>query len=115
MAAQIAKSLLDSPDFLRLGLMLALERRPEEPSARTMFLQVRAQAITRMSEAIREFAPELDDQGVHLLVTYGMAVADGLFIAKEIGGDSVDLLRLFDLHALLVLDAADHLIAGDLA
>ncbi|MFI1917827.1 TetR/AcrR family transcriptional regulator [Nocardia sp. NPDC020380] len=114
MAAQIAKSLLDSPDFLRLGLMLALERRPEEPTARTMFLKVRAQAVARMSEAIREFAPDLDDQAVHLLVTYGMAAADGLFIAKELGGDSVNLPRLFDLHALLVLDAATHLLAGDL-
>src|ERR1700742_3960088 len=37
----IAKALLDSPDFIRLGLMLALERRPREPRARTMFLQVR--------------------------------------------------------------------------
>ena len=30
MAMQIAKALLDSPDFIRLGLMLALERRPVE-------------------------------------------------------------------------------------
>ena len=43
-AVQTAKALLDSPDFIRLGLMLALERRPEEPRARTMFIQVRAQA-----------------------------------------------------------------------
>ena len=40
MAMQIAKALLDSPDFIRLGLMLALERRPVEPRARAMFLQV---------------------------------------------------------------------------
>ena len=40
-AATTAKALLDSPDFLRLGLMLALERRPEEPRARVMFIQVR--------------------------------------------------------------------------
>ena len=33
-ATQIAKALLDSPDFIRLGLMLALERRPTEPRAR---------------------------------------------------------------------------------
>ena len=30
-AAGTAKAVLDSPDFLRLGLMLALERRPVEP------------------------------------------------------------------------------------
>ena len=39
MAMQIAKALLDSPDFIRLGLMLALKRGPEEPRARAMFLQ----------------------------------------------------------------------------
>jgi AcrR family transcriptional regulator len=32
-AVQTAKALLDSPDFIRLGLMLALERRPEAPRA----------------------------------------------------------------------------------
>ena len=48
MAMQIAKALLDSPDFIRLGLMLALERRPEEPRARTMFLQARAEAYGQL-------------------------------------------------------------------
>src|SRR6202000_2866326 len=43
LAMQIAKALRDSPDFIRLGLMLALERRPVEPRARAMFLQARAQ------------------------------------------------------------------------
>ena len=47
-AVQIAKALLDSPDFIRLGLMLALERRPVEPRARTMFLQARAQAYRQL-------------------------------------------------------------------
>ena len=44
LAKQLAKGLLDNPDFLRLGLMLALERRPVEPSARARFLQARTQA-----------------------------------------------------------------------
>src|ERR1700759_2346375 len=39
-----AKAIMDSPDFLRLGLMLALERRPVEPRARAMFIGVREQA-----------------------------------------------------------------------
>ena len=41
MAVAVAKALLDTPDFLRLGLMLTLERRPTEPTARAKFLQVR--------------------------------------------------------------------------
>lgn len=109
LAMQVAKTLLDSPDFLRLGLMLTLERRPVEPSARTMFLQVREQARLRLVDAIRDLAPGLSDGSVALLTTYAMAGADGLFIAKEIGGDSVDLVALFELHAHSLYDAAQRL------
>ena len=49
LAMQVAKALLDSPDFLRLGLMLALERRPVEPRARAMFIAVRAQAFDTLA------------------------------------------------------------------
>lgn len=111
LGTQVAKALLDAPDFLRLGLMLALERRPVEPRAREMFLQVRADAFRRFSEIVRDIAPELDDESVQLITTYALAGADGLFIAKEVGGDSVDLIKLFDLHSRLVFDAAVKLLA----
>ena len=106
LGTQVAKALLDAPDFLRLGLMLALERRPVEPRAREMFLQVRDDAFRRFSEIVRDIAPELDDESVQLITTYALAGADGLFIAREVGGDSVDLIKLFDLHSRLVFDAA---------
>ena len=92
-AMQVATALLDSPDFIRLGLMLALERRPVEPRARAMFLQARAQTYDGLAETIHGFIPELTDAQVHQLATYAIAGADGLFIAKELGGDSVDLLE----------------------
>jgi AcrR family transcriptional regulator len=106
MTVQVAKALLESPDFLRLGLMLALERRPVEPRAREMYLQVRAQAQIQLREAAMDMSPDLDAAALDQLATYAMAGADGLFIAKEIGGDSVDLLALFDLHGRMVIDAA---------
>jgi len=112
MAAQIAKALLDSPDFIRLGLMLALERRPEEPRARTMFLQARAQAYGQMIDVIRELTPDLTDAQAHQLATYAIAGADGLFIAKEIGGDSVDLIGLLELHALALSETVLRMIEG---
>jgi AcrR family transcriptional regulator len=111
MAMQIAKALLDSPDFIRLGLMLALERRPEEPRARTMFLQARAEAYGQLVDIIRELTPNLTDAQTHQLATYAMAGADGLFIAKEIGGDSVDLVALFEMHAQVLYDTALRMIA----
>ena len=109
-AAATAKALLDSPDFLRLGLMLALERRPEEPRARAMFIQVRQQAFAALSESIREMGFGLTEAQVGQLATYAVAGADGLFIAKEIGGDAVDLISLFALHGQALYDTAMRMI-----
>ena len=111
MAMQIAKALLDSPDFIRLGLMLSLERRPVEPKARAKFLQVRAQTHNQLADNMRQFAPDLSDAQVHQLVTYAIAGADGLFIAREIHGDAVNLLELFELHAQALYDTALRLIS----
>jgi AcrR family transcriptional regulator len=110
-AMQIAKALLDSPDFIRLGLMLSLERRPVEPRARAMFLQLRAQTYDQLAENMREFAEGLTEAQVHQLVTYAIAGADGLFIAKEIHGDAVNLIELFELHAQALYDTALRLIS----
>ena len=109
-AVQTAKALLDSPDFIRLGLMLALERRPVEPRARTMFIQVRAQAFSQLVDNFAEVMPDLTEAEVHQLATYAMAGADGLFIAKEIGGDAVDLVALFELHGRAIYDTARRLV-----
>ena len=111
MAMQIAKALLDSPDFIRLGLMLALERRPVEARARAMFLQARAQAYGQLIDVIRELTPDLTDAQTHQLATYALAGADGLFIAKEIGGDSIDLVALFEMHARVLYDTALRMIS----
>jgi AcrR family transcriptional regulator len=106
LVTQIAKALLDSPDFIRLGLMLALERRPVEPRARAMFLQVRAETYDQLAETMRGFTPGLSEAQIHQLVTYAIAGADGLFIAREIGGDAVDLIALFELHARALYETA---------
>jgi AcrR family transcriptional regulator len=111
MAMQIAKALLDSPDFIRLGLMLALERRPVEPRARAMFLQTRTQTCEQLAETVRGLEAGVTEAQIRQLVTYAMAGADGLFIAKEIGGDAVDLIALFELHAWALYDTALRLIA----
>ena len=50
--------------------------------------------------------PGLSDADVHQLAIYAMAGADGLFIAKEIGGDAVDLIALFELHGHAIYDLA---------
>lgn len=115
LAVEVAKALQEAPDFLRLGLMLSLEHRPEEPSARTMFLQVRSVAHRWIADMIRELAPGTETDAVELLSSYAMAGADGLFLAKEVGGDSVDLVRMFELHAYSLIDAAARLTGRELS
>ena len=110
MARQIAKGLVEFPDFLRLGLMLSLERRPVEPRAREVFLRVREDAHARLRAAISSFAPELDAATVNALATYAIAGADGLFIAHEIDGDAMDVGALFEMHARAVYGTAARMI-----
>lgn len=109
MASNVAKSLVDAPDFLRLGLMLALERRPTEPRGRTVFLQVRDITHRKIAEVAAILFPALDEAAVDTLTTYAIAGADGLFVHREVRGDTVDLVALFELHAQVVHDAAARL------
>ena len=104
MAAGIARALIAAPDFLRLGLMLSLERRPEEPRGRTVFLKVREIAAAKVAEVMTTLAPELPIETVRLLTMYTIAAGDGLFIAREVTGDSVDLVALFQMHARLMFE-----------
>lgn len=105
-AVRTAKAVSDSPDFLRLGLMLALERRPVEPRARAMFVQARRQAFEALSAGIRELGLELTEDQVAQVATYAIAGADGLFLAHEISGDSVDLVAMFELHGQVLYNTA---------
>ena len=50
--------------------------------------------------------PFTTDGDIDQLAAYAMAGADGLFIAKEIGGDAVDLIALFELHGRAIYDSA---------
>ena len=109
MMQRTAEALLESGDFLRLGLMLALERRPEEPSARRMFLRTREEALRRTIVSYGELFPELDADAIGQLATFTMAMADGLFIAAEIDGDAVDVRGEFETLAAALLGAAEHL------
>lgn len=113
LAQQVAKALLDCPDFLRLGLMLALERRPVEPRARAMFISVRAQAFDMLASTIRALIPGLTDAQVQQLASYGIAGADGAFLAQGIDGDSVDLVALFEIHFTAVYDSALRMVADN--
>ncbi|MFD3930461.1 TetR family transcriptional regulator [Streptomyces sp. NPDC058614] len=111
MAANMARSLVAAPDFLRLGLMLALERRPSEPRGRTVFLQVREIGRRKIAEFTQVLFPELDEEAIRTLTTYAVAGVDGLFVQRQIDENSVELVALFELHARLVHDEAQRMAA----
>lgn len=104
--SQVAKALQEAPDFLRLGLKLALDRRPTERNAKTKFLQSRGATFDQFAGIIRAVAPGLDDDKVESLTTYLIAGADGLFIANEIEDNPQRFVELFELHARLVFQSA---------
>lgn len=109
MASEVARALTEAPDFLRLGLMLALERRPTETRGKEVFLQVRQTAREKIAEVIKELMPNLAPTDVHTLAAYAVAGADGLFVQREIDGNDLDLVHMFQFHARLVFDAAQRL------
>jgi len=109
MMQRTAEGFMASRAFLRLGLLLSLEHRDEEPSARRMFLQVRDEAYRRTLASFSELFPELDQRAILELATFSMATAQGLFVASELDGDAVDMLHQFETLAAAVLGAAEHL------
>jgi hypothetical protein len=97
--------------------MLVLEKRPKEPTARQLFLQVRDKARERTATFYQSVFPDHTDAQVQQLAAFTIAVVDGVFISHEVDRDHTDdrttLLDSFDLIAAAVLGAAEHLTKRD--
>jgi AcrR family transcriptional regulator len=81
-----AGSLADHPDFLRFGLMLALEERADEPRARRIFLTVRRRSLERIERGLTLFLAlqgVADEAFARRAAVLTMAAVDGLFIARQ--------------------------------
>jgi len=100
-------ALEEFPDFLRLGLMLILEHRPEDPTARAKFIEVREATAERIRQAYELFFADLSRSAIASLVTLTIALADGLFVARE--AHELELANAFDLMASAILGAAEQL------
>ncbi|MEM7002818.1 MAG: TetR/AcrR family transcriptional regulator [Pseudomonadota bacterium] len=102
-AAQLTHSLEAAPDFLRLGLMLALEHHPEDPTARRTFLEVRSQAMANSVASYARAFPEFDQQELEQLASFTIALADGFFVSRQVDDAAHDLLGRQDLYQAAVL------------
>jgi AcrR family transcriptional regulator len=110
---QNAKALAAFPDFLRLGLMLILERRPREATARKKFMEGRRITEDRLYRFYVRFFAHLADSDVRALAQLTLAMADGYFIARE--AEDIDLASAFDVMACAILGAADRFAQRDAA
>ncbi len=110
--AQDVVALTRNPDFLRLGLMLSLERREVEPAARQRFIDSRKRTQAQLRSTFRRLLDEsgvdADDRLVEQMSTLSMAAADGLFIASQIDGTATDLEGPFRLLVRALLEHTDH-------
>ena len=95
-----AGAITASPEFWRLGLMLALEKRVVEPAARRRFLLIRAETRGGVAEWWRQAVAPLgcDEQTVMRLTRFHLSVMDGLYIGANAAHDS-DQDALIDLIA----------------
>jgi AcrR family transcriptional regulator len=107
----LATGLVDQPAFQRLGLMLALERRVVEASARARFRKVRNETITMMTgwwhRVLPSSAIAANPQAPHELAQMMIAVSDGLFIATQID-EGLDHARLVQLMTVGMQAVARH-------
>lgn len=100
-----AAAITDSPEFWRLGLMLALEKRVVEPAARRRFLEVRDETRADIATWWRGVLgpAQSDDETVLRLARFHLSVMDGLYIGMRAArgwdrGKLVDLVAA-GLHA----------------
>ena len=97
-----ARSLEERPEFLRLILVISLERREVDEASVAIVRRARSMARDRLSEIMRDLlAPfaNAHDQGAlaRQFADFTLMVADGAFIAHHIDPDETDLRASFDL------------------
>jgi AcrR family transcriptional regulator len=101
---QSAEQLIQFPDFLRLGLMLTLERRPSEPTARQRFQATRVETLARLRRYLGRVFESLGEAEIEQLSVLTLAGSDGLFIAAE--SEGIDIADGFETLARAVMGAA---------
>ena len=103
---RLAKYFEEGPEFLRLLLVLSLERRDGDPVVLEAARRVRSHAVQDLARgyaAAFEFRDaEQRDRIAEELARLTLMLMDGAFVAGQIEPDTTDLERTFELIAISV-------------
>jgi AcrR family transcriptional regulator len=101
-AEQLIGALRAHPEFLHLGLPLALQKRQDNPRPRRMYLQMRENLTARLHTIGSTHFAHVPEERRDVIITYLIAGAEGLIIAHELDPES-DIDALLELHAQSVI------------
>jgi len=96
----MAEALAEGPEFLRLMLMVALERHHADPHAIEIVRSLRARSVegvTRLLAACGLEQPGPDGVTARDLARLTIACFDGAFAAAQMDADAADVRRMFTL------------------
>ena len=107
---KVGETLDEFPDFLRLGLLLILDRMLDGVSSRAKFLDIRRDAVARARSLYRSMFADLDEGQVETLATLTLVLLDGTFVARDAGPLPPDAASELMMTALL--GVVEHLRRG---
>lgn len=112
--AALAEAFEGGPEFLRLLLVLSLERRDGDPAVLEAARRVRAKAAEQLAAGYVK-ALALDDQLERRRIADALSrltlmLFDGVFVASQIEPDDTDLPRAFELIAKGVQATGERLV-----
>jgi hypothetical protein len=116
MLTATARSLADRPAFLRILILLPLERQDMDPDSLAVIRTVRRRAAGGFRRAFREIFAADDDPDAEAFCDdvgrFALSLTDGAFVAYEIDRDRTHLDRCFDLLVTAFLALGERYLAS---
>jgi len=117
--ARLAAAFEGGPEFLRLLLVLSLERREGDPAVLEAARRVRLTAVEQLAAGF-SMALTLDDELerrriANALARFTLMLLDGVFVASQIESEDTDLASTFEMIAIGVQATGERLVEEALA
>lgn len=112
----MADNFVQRPEFLRLLLVLSLERREGDPEVLEAARRVRSRAVEGLAgtySAALDIPDPFQRRGIcDRLARFTLMLFDGVFVASQIEAGTTDLQRAFETIAVAVEATAEKLVAS---